>query len=230
MLTGHIRQADYSPEIGRCIDLLDAFETRARPRGVAHPIIRVLGPTPLLFPGLSAATRKDHMTNAYDSSTISATAVVEALHEHGITHAVWLPDSETNFMHVLLTEDDSISLVPVCREGETMAIAAGLWVGGKNPVVMIQNTGVFESGDSIRGMSLDTSMPLVLMVGYRGWTRHGATPDSAARFIEPILDAYGIRYYLVEQGEDMERISMAFTEAEKTKRPVALLMGREFGE
>ena len=27
------------------------------------------------------------MTNAYDSSTISATAVVEALHEHGITHA-----------------------------------------------------------------------------------------------------------------------------------------------
>jgi len=87
------------------------------------------------------------MTNAYDSSTISATAVVEALHEHGITHAVWLPDSETNFMHVLLTDDDSISLVPVCREGETMTTAAGLWVGGRKPVVMVQNTGVFESGE-----------------------------------------------------------------------------------
>jgi sulfopyruvate decarboxylase TPP-binding subunit len=169
------------------------------------------------------------MTNTYDSSTIGAAAVVEALHEHGITHAAWLPDSEINFMHILLTDDDSISLVPVCREGETTAIAAGLWVGGKKPGVMIQNTGVFESGDSIRGMSLDTSMPLVLMVGYRGWTRHGATPDSAARFIEPILDAYGIHYYLVEQGEDMERISMAFTDAEETKKPVALLMGREFG-
>ncbi|MDA1258803.1 MAG: thiamine pyrophosphate-binding protein [Chloroflexi bacterium] len=170
------------------------------------------------------------MTGAYDSSTISATAVVDALHVHGITHAVWLPDSETNFMHVLLTEDDSIRLVPVCREGETMAIAAGLWIGGKKPVVMIQNTGVFESGDSIRAMSLDTGMPLVMMIGYRGWTRHGATPDSAARYIEPVLDAFGINYYLVEQAEDMERISMAFSEAEETNRPVALLMGREFGE
>lgn len=170
------------------------------------------------------------MTDAYDSSTISATAVVDALHEHGITHAVWLPDSETNFMHVLLAEDDSIRLVQVCREGETMAIAAGLWIGGKKPVVMIQNTGVYESGDSIRGMSLDTSMPLVLMIGYRGWTRHGETPDSAARYIEPVLDAFGIRYYLVEQPEDMGRISMAFREAEENNRPVALLMGREFGE
>jgi sulfopyruvate decarboxylase TPP-binding subunit len=169
------------------------------------------------------------MTNAYDSSTISATAVVDALREHGITHAVWLPDSETNFMHVLLTDDETIHLVPVCREGETMAIAAGLWVGGKKPVVMIQNTGVFESGDSIRGMSLDTGMPLVMMIGYRGWTRHGATPDSAARYIEPVLDGFGIRYYLVEQAEDMDRISMAFDEAEETNRPVALLMGREFG-
>ena len=169
------------------------------------------------------------MTNTYDSSTIGAAAVVEALHEHGITHAAWLPDSEINFMHILLTDDDSISLVPVCREGETTAIAAGLWVGGKKPGVMIQNTGVFESGDSIRGMSLDTSMSLVLMVGYLDWAWHAATPDSASRFIEPILDAYGIHYYLVEQGEDMERISMAFTDAEETKKPVALLMGREFG-
>ncbi|MFW6174404.1 MAG: thiamine pyrophosphate-binding protein, partial [Chloroflexota bacterium] len=90
------------------------------------------------------------MSTAYESSTISARAVVDALHEHGITHAVWLPDSETNFMHTLLQDDDSITLIPVCREGETMAIAAGLWVGGKKPVVMIQNTGMLESGDSIR--------------------------------------------------------------------------------
>ena len=72
---------------------------------------------------------------------------------------VWLPDSETNFMYQLLNEEDSLDLVPVCREGETMAIAAGLWVGGKKPVVLIQNTGIFESGDSIRGLGLDINQP-----------------------------------------------------------------------
>ena len=155
--------------------------------------------------------------------------ILDQLNKNGVTHVVWLPDSETNFMYEQMVADSSIHLVPVCREGESMAIAAGLWVGGKRPVVLIQNTGLFESGDSVRGLGLDIDFPLVMMIGYRGWTRHGVTPDSAARFTEPILDAWGINYYLVETDEDVERISTAFEEAEKTQRPVACLMGAEYG-
>ena len=56
-----------------------------------------------------------------------------------------------------------------------------------------------ESGDSIRGMALDSGFPLVMVVGYRGWTRHGVISDSAARYTEPFLNAFRINYYLVEQ-------------------------------
>ena len=59
-------------------------------------------------------------------------AIISELKKNDVTHVVWLPDSETNFMYQLLTNEPSLDLVPVCREGETMAIAAGLWVGGKN--------------------------------------------------------------------------------------------------
>ena len=96
-------------------------------------------------------------------------------------------------------------------------------------MVIIQNTGLFESGDSIRGLALDIGIPLVVMVGYRGWTRHGVTSDSSARFTEPILHAWGINYYLVEGDEDAERISTAFEEAQRTERPVSCLMGAEYG-
>ena len=154
--------------------------------------------------------------------------ILDQLKKNGVTHVVWLPDSETNFMYEQMASDSKLSLVPVSREGETMAIAAGLWVGGKKPVVLIQNTGMFESGDSIRGLSLDINLPLVMMVGYRGWTRHGVVSDSAARFTEPILHAWGINYYLVESDEDVDRISIAFDEADKTMRPVACLMGAEY--
>ena len=54
---------------------------------------------------------------------------------------------------------------------------------------------MFEAGDSIRGLGIDIEFPLVMMIGYRGWTRHGITKDSAARFTEPILHAYSINYY-----------------------------------
>tara|TARA_B100001179_G_C18251810_1_gene258628 strand:- start:139 stop:540 length:402 start_codon:yes stop_codon:yes gene_type:complete len=132
-------------------------------------------------------------------------------------------------MYQLLTNEPTLDLVPVCREGETMAIAAGLWVGGKRPIVLIQNTGIFEAGDSIRGLGLDVNQPLVMLVGYRGWSRHGLTRDSAARFIEHILHAWGISYYLIETDEDADRISLAIEEADKTHKPVAVLVGTEFG-
>ena len=109
-----------------------------------------------------------------------------------------------------------------------MAIAAGVWVGGQKPVVLIQNTGMFEAGDSIRGVGIDLEFPLVMMIGYRGWTRHGITKDSAARFTEPILHAYGINYYLIESNDDVGRISDAFEEAERTRKPVACLLGAEY--
>lgn len=156
-------------------------------------------------------------------------AIVEELKRNDITHVVWLPDSETNFMYHLLTNEPSLDLVPVCREGETMAIAAGLWVGGMKPVVLIQNTGIFESGDSIRGLGLDVNQPLVMLIGYRGWSRHGITTDSAARFIEHILHAWGINYYLIEDDNDASRITVAMEEADRTQKPVAVLVGTEFG-
>ena len=156
-------------------------------------------------------------------------SIIAELKKNNITHVVWLPDSETNFMYHQLMADPSMDLVPVCREGETMAIAAGLWVGGKKPVVLIQNTGIMESGDSIRGLGLDVNQPLVMLIGYRGWDRHGVTSDSAARFIEHILHAWGIHYYLIEVDEDASRISQAIEEANRTSKPVAVLMGTEFG-
>ena len=156
-------------------------------------------------------------------------SVVSELKKNNISHVVWLPDSETNFLFQLLDNEPSLDLIPVCREGETMAIAAGLWVGGKRPIVLIQNTGIFEAGDSIRGLGLDVNQPLVMLVGYRGWSRHGLTKDSAARFIEHILHAWGITYYLIETDEDADRISLAIEEAERTSKPVAVLVGTEFG-
>ena len=154
--------------------------------------------------------------------------LLEECKKNGVTHVVTIPDSETNYLYELMSEQSWLDVIPACREGETMAIALGLIVGGKVPVCLIQNTGMLESGDSIRGMGLDAGFPMVLIIGYRGWTRHGVTPDSVARYTEPFLHAMGINYYLVEQDEDGPRISVAFEEARAKKRPVAVLIGDEY--
>ena len=154
--------------------------------------------------------------------------LIQEFKKNGVTHVITIPDSETNYLYKLLSEEPSLEIVPVSREGESMSTALGLNIAGMVPVCLIQNTGMMESGDSIRGMALDAGFPLVMVIGYRGWTRHGVVSDSAARYTEPFLHAFGINYYLVEQDEDASRISAAFEEARATKRPVAVLIGDEY--
>ncbi len=163
--------------------------------------------------------------------SLSPSAIIEQFKKNDVTHIVWLPDTETNFMYNQIISDDDLSLVPICREGESMPIAAGLWIGGKKPVVLIQNTGMFEAGDSIRGMGLDLGIPMVMVVGYRGWMGEGGQmTDSAGVFTEPILDAWGIRHYMVETDDDVGRISEAFEDAEENQTLVACLLGAEYGD
>jgi len=154
--------------------------------------------------------------------------LVNEFKKNGVTHVVTIPDSETNYLYELMLGQDWLDIIPVSREGESLGIAMGLNVAGKVPVVLIQNTGMLESGDSLRGMALDAGYPLVMVVGYRGWTRRGVISDSAARYTEPFLHAFGVNYYLVEYDADGERISTAFEEARATNRPVAVLIGDEY--
>jgi sulfopyruvate decarboxylase TPP-binding subunit len=167
------------------------------------------------------------VSTAPAASVLHARTVLEQLQHLGITHIVWLPDTETGAMQAALAVFP-FTVVPVCREGEAVAVALGLWIGGKNPVVSIQNTGFFEQGDSLRGLALDLHLPLLLMIGYRGW-RHGApTEDSAAIYLEPLLRAWGVPHFLLERDEDVGVIEQAYRLAHTERRPVAVLIGSEY--
>ena len=161
-------------------------------------------------------------------AALSPETVLAQMTKNGVTHVVWLPDSETNWLFLLMKADPSLTLVGVNREGLAFSAASGIYAGGKTPLILIQNTGLMESGDSMRGWTMQMEVPVVLMVGYRGYTRHGVNTDTAATYTERFLNAFNIQYYLVEQDSDAERISIAFAEAKKTKRPVAVLVADEY--
>jgi len=168
------------------------------------------------------------MTIQSQQAGLSPEIVLGEMKKNGVTHVVWLPDSETNWLYLLMKAEPSLTLVAVSREGLAFSTAAGLSAGGKHPMILIQNTGLMESGDSLRGWAIGLNIPVVLMVGYRGWTRHGVTQDTAAIYTERFLNAFGVNYYLVESDADAERISVAFDEARTTRKPVAILVGDEY--
>src|SRR6185503_10020875 len=107
----------------------------------------------------------------------------------GVTHVVWLPDATTGSWEKELSTTPDLNLVRICREGEAWAIAAGLLLGGKTPLIILQNTGLFESGDALRNILFELCLPLYAIVGYRNF-RDPLSQDTAKRFTEPIIRAW----------------------------------------
>ncbi len=164
-----------------------------------------------------------------DNAPLTAQVMLDTLKKCGATHLVWLPDTESGYLYQMLSDDPDVTLVPVTREGETFAIALGLLVGGQRPVVCIQNTGLFESGDSVRGMWIDLKLPILALVGYRGYEGGGPSEDSAATFLEPILNAWGIPFEIVENDADVEKVvPRRDKQATGGPTPSAVLIGGEY--
>ena len=157
----------------------------------------------------------------------SAEKIVDELKKWNVTHVVGLPDNGTAGIYERLNADPDVDVITVTREGEAFAIASGLYVGGKQPVVVIQSTGFLESGDAIRGTAFSMQIPLVTLIGYRGYnTMEPDSPrvDTAATFLEPTLKAWKFPYSKLEADDDVPYISEAFEKARGTSMPAAVLL------
>jgi sulfopyruvate decarboxylase TPP-binding subunit len=153
-------------------------------------------------------------------------SVVHALKECGVTHVVWLPDSELGTWEAALTGPGGLPLIRVCREGEAFAVAAGLLLGGKRPVVLIQCTGLFEAGDALRNVIHDLKLPCFLIVGLRSYHAHqkGQSKDSCPIFTEPILQAWRIPYTLLDSQHTAADLAGAYRDAQMQRRAAAVLI------
>ena len=95
----------------------------------------------------------------------SGEQISSLLEELGVTHVITVPDSTIGRWESAIERSPRVRLVRVCREGEAWQVAAGLHLGGATPVVMIQCTGLFESGDALRNALHDWKLPIFSIIG-----------------------------------------------------------------
>lgn len=158
-----------------------------------------------------------------------------------ITHVVGIPDNATAPLFDRLANHARIRLVTVTREGEAFAIASGIWLGRGAPFVAIQNTGLLESGDALRGTAVRMGVPLPILVAGRGYAKLARAPapsrsgwtrdllvradlDSVALLTEPTLDAWGIPFVRVAAEADADNLRTAIERSRDEERPVAAVL------
>lgn len=153
-------------------------------------------------------------------------SVIAALEACGVTHVVWLPDSDIGRWEPALRTAPRLQLLRVCREGEAIALAAGLQLGGKRPIVLIQCTGFFEAGDALRNIVYDLHLPLFLVIGVRSYHAHqgGTSTDSCPVFTEPILRAWQVPYTLLDDKHTPADLASAYRQSQTKNQAFAVLL------
>jgi sulfopyruvate decarboxylase TPP-binding subunit len=181
--------------------------------------------------------------------TPAARGFAAALGRLGVSHVVTVPDNTSAPLLRALADPGGgppLRTVFATREGEAMGLAAGLWLGGGTPSVLIQNTGLLEAGDALRGTLARMGAPVPLLVTCRGYPKArsaGVDPgagigdgsilvrndlDSVAHMTEPTLRAWGIPFQYLRDPGDLSALDQVFTRALEDGRPVALLLDTSF--
>ena len=128
-----------------------------------------------------------------------------------------------------LSQGSDPRLVRVCKEDEGVAICGALSYCNRRALLLIQQTGLLDSINAIRGIAVEYSLPICMMVGLLE-KEPGVLPRQskryAVRIVEPVLDAMGITYHEIEDEADVGKIAPAIETAYTQMQPVVLLIGR----
>jgi len=165
-----------------------------------------------------------------NGASIEGAAIVEAIKESGVEFVVSVPDlvtSETVLRRV--ASDSALKLVRVCKEDEGVSICAALSFCDQRALLLMQNTGLLDSMNALRGIAVEYQLPVVMMVGLL--LHESAAPPAqshsyGARIVTPILDAMGIAYEYLHSAGDEQRIAPAIERAYANSTPLVLLIGR----
>ena len=167
-------------------------------------------------------------TAARPAESLDPRAMLEGIRAADVTHVVTVPDTHQKTLLDLLAVSRTPELVTVCTEDEAMGVNLGLFMGGKRPMLLIQNSGFYAAMNTVRGLSLDPRVPACLLIGEFSRDSALAPADHASRLVhllEPTLRTWEIPYHRLDHPDDLPAIPEAMARACRERGPVALLVG-----
>ena len=164
------------------------------------------------------------------SKVVRGADIIAAVKRCGISTVVALPDIVTSDTLLWpISRDPQLRLIRVCKEDEGVSICSGLGYAGVPSLLLMQQTGLFDSLNCIRGVVMEYGFGLCAIVGLQGMESDRDPPQSdkyGVKVVEPVLDAMGIAHGRLTLRGDEARIAQAFEQARATRKPFIFLVTR----
>ncbi|MFZ1675040.1 MAG: thiamine pyrophosphate-binding protein [Nitrospira sp.] len=154
---------------------------------------------------------------------IESDVFVQALENLGVNFFTGVPDSLLGgIIEELLTRK---LYTPAVREDEAVAMAAGAYMAGKVPAVLMQNSGLGTSLNTLISLNMMYRQPCILLVSWRGFEGKDAPEHLVMGETMPqLLDTMRIPHRTLSEPTMMDDLRWVWQTVMKQRVPVALLI------
>jgi len=152
---------------------------------------------------------------------------LDLLERHGFNFFTGVPCSLFEGVTRILDREPRYGYISAVREDSALGLAAGAYLGGRRPVVLMQNSGLGVSVNALLSLHQIYDIPALLVVSWRG--RDGLdAPEHLlmGKAMQPFLELLNIPYALFDPATLERDIESLTRRMHETVKPVAVLVGK----
>ena len=144
----------------------------------------------------------------------------------GIKNVVGGPDS--TIKHFINEGLNKKKIIITTREEEAIGITTGMTLSGEKSVVFMQNAGFANSLSTISSLVQLYHIPMILLIGWRGFLKNDAPEHEKIGKIQPeLIKTLGIKSRVIDDKNFEKTSDWAITNLKKGNM-VGLIVKREF--
>jgi len=148
------------------------------------------------------------------------------LSKKGIKNFVGVPDS--TMKHFIDEGLKKNKILISTREEEAIGIATGMILSGEKSLVFMQNAGFANSLSTITSLLQLYKIPIILLIGWRGFLKNDAPEHEKIGKIQPeLIKAIGLESRVIDEKNLIKTCDWALTKLNQGKS-IGLIIKREF--
>ncbi len=158
-----------------------------------------------------------------------STRIVDDLVANGIDFVTTVPCKQRAGVIDEIERHEKIYHIPANKEDEGMGLCAGAFMGGKRPAIIMQNTAIGVTINTLATLIQFYRMPLPMLISYRGELGEPvACQVEMAVHTKALLNQLHIPTYHFHKEEDVDELDAILKHTFMCNKPVAVLADAGF--
>jgi len=149
----------------------------------------------------------------------------DILKQQGIDFFTGVPCSIFKGVVQTLDESSDVNYVPATSEDTAVGLAAGAFLAGKKPIVLMQNSGLGVCLNALTSLAIIYKMPLLLLISWRGYLGKDAPEHIVmGETMTGILKKVGIHFEVLAKDSVQAPVENLLAKMRETQLPSAIIL------